>query len=564
MNEVKAAIYARYSSDLQRPESIEDQVRQCKEFIQSKDWVLHEHNIFTDYAITGTDTNRPEYTRLRAGAQTGHYQCIVVDDLSRLGRDTAESIRIFREFGSLGVSIVSVSDGIDTSQSASKLPYYFKSIMNEIYLDDLRDKVLRGMKGQVERGYSVGGRVYGYRREEIIDPSGSRDKHGRLKRLGVKIEVDPDQAEIVRYIFNLKLKGLGIKSITKILNEKGVEPPQNPRANHKRSWATSTVWAILSNAKYIGDWTWNKCKWPKKLESSRRKKVALPESEWVVNIREDLRIIDQETWDLIQDQKRKRRPINPVKNGKLTGYQGTGHRAKYLLSGLLECGQCGGSLIVISSGKRSVYVCNNHWSRGDTVCTNKVRIKRSEIEDLVVETISQRLLNPDTISVLQHRVQKIVDAALAKSIGSLPAIERQLRTEKRELGNLVRFVAQGDTSSAVRQLISEKEATIDTLQRQIDGLPHRTAIERFRVTKEQIAQRLGKLKELMTRKQESLKLVQAELRNLIEGKIALSPEDTGDYYKIKGLIKAKLSFLFSQPLSVMVYGGGGNRTPVRV
>lgn len=96
---------------------------------------------------------------------------------TRLGRDMAESIRIFKDMDLLGVRIVSMADGIDTSTSTSKLPYYFKSIMNEVYLDDPKDKVLRGMKGQVERGYFVGGRVYGYEREEVLDPSGAKDNH---------------------------------------------------------------------------------------------------------------------------------------------------------------------------------------------------------------------------------------------------------------------------------------------------------------------------------------------------------------------------------------------------
>ena len=193
MDEMNAAIYARYSSDLQRPESIEDQVRQCREWAQSKGWTVREHNVFTDYAVTGTDANRPEYLRLKAAARDGQFQAVVVDDLSRLGRDTAESIRVFQELSSLSVRILGVADGIDTSNSAGKLPYYFKSIMNELYLDDLKEKVLRGMKGQVERGFSVGGRVYGYRQEEVPDPTGARDKHGRPKRLGVKIEIDPEQ-----------------------------------------------------------------------------------------------------------------------------------------------------------------------------------------------------------------------------------------------------------------------------------------------------------------------------------------------------------------------------------
>ena len=218
---------------MQRPQTIEDQIRECRKFIDSQGWVVREEHIFTDYAVTGSDNYRVGYTNLKDAAQRQEFQFIIVDDLSRLGRDTAESIKTFSELTYLGISIVGVSDGIDTSKPMAKIPYYFKSIMNEMFLDDLREKVSRGMRGQVLRNFSVGGRVFGYKYIEILDPSGQKGRHGHPKRFGVKIAVDENEAEVIRSIFDLRIKGHGLKAIAIYLNDRGIESPQSD--NPKRS-----------------------------------------------------------------------------------------------------------------------------------------------------------------------------------------------------------------------------------------------------------------------------------------------------------------------------------------
>jgi hypothetical protein len=95
-------------------------------------------------------------------------------------------------------------------------------MMNEMFLDDLKAKIIRGLKGQVTRGYSAGGRVYGYKTRQILDPSGATDKFGRPKRLGCEVVIDKQQAKIVRKIFQMKRSGFGYRAIAEYLNGKGV------------------------------------------------------------------------------------------------------------------------------------------------------------------------------------------------------------------------------------------------------------------------------------------------------------------------------------------------------
>ncbi len=131
----------------------------------------------------------------------------------------AESAQIFKELSYIGVRIVGVSDGIDTSSPCAKTPFFVKGMMNEIFLDDLKAKIVRGLKGQVTRGYSAGGRVYGYKTRQILDPSGATDKFGRPKRLGCEVIVDQKQAKIVQKIFELRQSGLGCRAIAEFLNK---------------------------------------------------------------------------------------------------------------------------------------------------------------------------------------------------------------------------------------------------------------------------------------------------------------------------------------------------------
>ena len=131
--EMRCAIYARYSSDMQKPESIDDQIGECKRYIEKRGWHLLEDQVYNDFAITSSDITREGYVRLKQAALQHRFDFIVVDDLSRLGRNTAESIQTFSELTFCGVNIASVADGIDTSQKGAKMPFYFKSIMNEFF-----------------------------------------------------------------------------------------------------------------------------------------------------------------------------------------------------------------------------------------------------------------------------------------------------------------------------------------------------------------------------------------------------------------------------------------------
>lgn len=253
---MRYAIYARVSTDAQSQHSTTDQIRQCKTFVANRCGLVD--TVYRDEAISGSDVSRSDYQRLKSDAFAGRFDAIVVDDLSRIGRDMPEFVTLCRDLADHGVVLCSIADGIDTSNPSSKIPLYFKGIMNELFLDDLKAKVVRGLKGQFNRRYSTGGRIYGYRTEQVLDPSGAYDKFGRPKRLGCEVLIHTEQAKIVSRIFELCDSGLGYKTIATMLNNERILSPHAGCGTRSGLWSPSTVRNILTNRKYTGTWEYNK------------------------------------------------------------------------------------------------------------------------------------------------------------------------------------------------------------------------------------------------------------------------------------------------------------------
>jgi len=126
---VKAAIYSRYSTTHQREASISDQTRNCRQRADAEGWKIV--NVYADQAISGSRSDRPAYQEMLAAAATGAFGVLLLDDLSRLGRDQVESERTIRrlEFG--GVRIVAVSDGYDSTSKSRKVHRGVKQLFNE-------------------------------------------------------------------------------------------------------------------------------------------------------------------------------------------------------------------------------------------------------------------------------------------------------------------------------------------------------------------------------------------------------------------------------------------------
>jgi DNA invertase Pin-like site-specific DNA recombinase len=189
---MRAAIYARYSSENQSEKSIDDQIRVCRNYCNEHEISVNEEHIYVDEAISGSLINRPGLEALEKAAENKEFEAVVVDDLSRLSRSNHQMLTLVLKFNYYQVKLISVSDGIVTDDENSKLGIQMRGLINELYLDDLRKKTMRGLEGQKLRGFGAGENVYGYYTKPVgelkLNKRGQAKYDG--KELGIKRKDD--------------------------------------------------------------------------------------------------------------------------------------------------------------------------------------------------------------------------------------------------------------------------------------------------------------------------------------------------------------------------------------
>jgi DNA invertase Pin-like site-specific DNA recombinase len=288
---MRATIYCRFSSEHQRESSIEDQARNCERFAAREGWQVVSR--FQDKAISGTKKDRAGYQDMLSAAKRREFDVLLVDDLSRLSRDEIELKQTVRRFKFSGLRIVGVSDGFDTNAKGHKIQATVRGLINEIYLDDLAEKTHRGLTGRALAGFNAGGRSYGYRHFPIYEGT---DEYGRPRIVAARREIDPDQALIIREIFELFIRGWSPRSIAQELNRRGIPAPRGG------TWAFSAIYGdkvrsgvgFLNNPLYTGRVIWNRSEWVRDPDTGMRKRKERPPTEWIVREDEALRIVSQE------------------------------------------------------------------------------------------------------------------------------------------------------------------------------------------------------------------------------------------------------------------------------
>ncbi len=444
---MKAAIYSRFSSDRQREASTEDQARNCRRRIEAEGLQLGPH--FRDEAASGSVSDRPGYQQLLRAAEARQFDVLVIDDLSRLSRDQVESERVIRRLEFSGLRIIGVSDGYDSQSKSRKVQRGVRGLMNEIYLDDLKDKTHRGLAGQALKKYWAGGKPYGYRLVQIKDDS-RRDSYGNPEVIGTTLEVDETQAAVVREIFELYAADLSHRAIAAVLNERRVASPgtswKGRTVRRTSGWLGSTINSLLDNQLYRGRYIWNQSEWRKDPDTGKRKKRWRPKTEWISHDMPELRIVCEHLWQRALDRRARSKTRGAAVSAGIAKGHSAGGGPRYAFGGLLKCELCGSSLVIIggSGEKFRAYGCSGNKFGGAAVCANTLAVRQSLVQEKLCNPIKRDLLSPAFLAELQRRVlQK--QAAKAKGGQDHSARVAELRDQ---VENLTEAVASGALRSS--------------------------------------------------------------------------------------------------------------------
>lgn len=246
----RTAIYARYSTDLQRDASIEDQIRVCEKQVRDSGGQVYQS--YTDHAVSGASLMRPGIQVLMQDAAAGRFDQVYAEALDRISRDQEDIAAVYKRLTFAGVKLVTHAEG-----EINELHIGLKGTMNALFLSDLRKKTHRGLAGKVEKGLSGGGKCYGY------DVVHSEERGHRT--------INEPQAAIVRCIFEDYAAGKSPKAIVFALNKEGVPGPTG------KTWGQSFIngnrqrgTGILNNELYIGRLVWNRLTYMKNPETGKR------------------------------------------------------------------------------------------------------------------------------------------------------------------------------------------------------------------------------------------------------------------------------------------------------
>ena len=367
------ALYERLSRDDElegESNSIVNQKKILEEYASKNNLTNIIH--FTDDGISGTQFDRPGFMEMMNGVNQGNIGCIIVKDMSRLGRDYLKVGQCMEILRQKGVRLIAINDNVDSFYREDDFTP-FRNIMNEWYARDTSRKIQSTFRSKGESGkHTASTPPYGYIKDE-------KDKD--------KWVVDEKAAEIVRRIFNLTMQGNGPYRIAKILEAEKIDIPayhqqklgyglhQSKNFEHPYRWCSSTIASILKKEEYLGHTVNFKTR--KHFKDKKSKYVS--EDNWLIFENTHEAIIDQETFDNVQRIR-----------GNVKRYP-DGWGEYHPLTGLMYCADCGSKMYVHRTNNYKnipYYVCSNYKKVPcGTLCPSAHRIKAEAVLNLIQETL---------------------------------------------------------------------------------------------------------------------------------------------------------------------------------
>lgn len=345
---------------------------------------------YADHGYTGMNFKRPDFARMLKDLESGRINCVIVKDISRLGRHfvlTSEYVeRIFPRMGVRLISINDAYDSMDEHSDVSALTMPLKLVMNDYYVKDISKKIRSGISAKMGNGTflpSSGSVPYGYLRNPET----------------VTYDIDQEAAVVVRRIFEMRSEGMKFNAIAKVLNKEGIPCPGKLRflrgmtkseIYQEAEWLRGTVRKITNDTVYIGNRVHGKIKRDKVGMKKRRRSAE----EWNVIENAHTPIVSKELFDRVQEVNQKE--LEQLKSFKKRVGPSTDYRG--ILQGKVFCAECGSRMTAgkgcarpnAKTPSRIYYDCNGYKNSGHIKCGSHY-IRQETIMDAVINLLNQQV-----------------------------------------------------------------------------------------------------------------------------------------------------------------------------
>lgn len=413
---MNAAIYARYSSDQQREESIQAQLRACQEYANKHGFIIVR--TYIDEARSGTNDNREQFQKMIEDSDNGIFSAVIVHKLDRFARNRFDSAIYRKRLKDNNIKLISVLEQFNDSPESILLESLVEG-MAEYYSANLARETMKGLKENAYQCKFNGGRPpLGY----DIDQSG-------------KYIINAKEAIIIQKIFRMYADGYSYQDICNDLNRHGL------RTRIGKPFSKNSLHDILSNERYRGIYIFN--------QAYKKSKRKLKDECDIIKIPGGIpAIIDDEIFERV----RKRMKNQAAKRAQ--------HKAKvnYLLTGLLYCGECGSAMV----GNRRVrgdkvyasYECGGRKRKHDC---NAKSITKEKIERQVLTELEQKILNPQAIDILTDMVVEYSEKNLQEIYSQVEALAKEMKEVQSQIDNIVNAIAAGMFHQSMKEKMDSLE-----------------------------------------------------------------------------------------------------------
>ena len=431
-----AVIYARYSSDNQREESIEGQIRECMAYAEKNGITVVKHYI--DRALSAKTDNRPDFQQMIKDSEKRLFDIVLVWKLDRFARNRYDSAHYEYQLERNHVKLVSATEPISDSPAGIMVKSMLTG-MAEYYSAELSEKVVRGMTENVLKGKYNGGTI----------PIGFKVDEEKF------FQIDPLKAPFVVEAFQRYNDGATMKELMNWLNDSGVT------TNRNQKFTYNSVQTLLTNKRYIGE--------------NHFKDIVMPDSIPA--------IVDRDLFEEVQ-QKIKKNSRAPAR-----------HKAEddYLLTTKLFCGMCGAMMFGECGTGRNKVV--HHYYKCATAkrfktCKKKT-VRKEWLEDLVVAETMKLIQDDAVIDAIVAEVMELQD----QENTTLPLLEKQMREVENGIENMLNAIQAGVLTSSTKARLEKLEEQ----QKELEVRIAEEKIAKPRLSENQIRFWLTRLRKLDTR-----------------------------------------------------------------